>query len=414
MNDQERRRRPPAQQDSLAHPSHAVAGPRNASLTQFAATLDQAPAVARTREASRLLRRAPSSTLPSAAMPVQRVVIDPKRPGWRLDKFDRPTQIHTDIAAKLGFQDDWIERLERRFPNLYADYVVPDNVMVDINILAEQAITQRFSSPANIAALSAARDAVGVVIAAASGALTAARVDYVVQGSGAQMLLGAAAHVAPDDVDIVVTDLVAASAALLRAGFVALQGAGAAPTGGSSAGSPASDGAAASAGSPAAMAASSSSASPAGAAATTATAGKAGGKPAAAGFAPHGIAMSKSTGFGLAARGIPMGKVEGGSLAVRKFRHQVTGKIVDLVIEREMTPAIAQIDRAKVDGVQALSPFEAILSLDYRIRMKGPRTKDIDALRVLATKNRADFTAAQQQRVGEILASLDRPPAVKG
>ncbi len=284
----------------------------------------------------------------------QRVVIDAKRPGWKLDRFDDKDQIYTDLAGRLGYGDAKIEEFEKRFPNLYAEYVVPENVQVDIGVMAEQAILGVIRPPAALNKVSAGRQAVGSVIDAASSALHAARVTFVVQGSGAQMLLGAAPYTAPDDVDIIVNNMVAGSQALRAAGFVELMG--------------------------------DMKENPAAAAAAGAAGGAAG-----------------NSGGARAAVSVATGKTEGGSLAVRKFRHGPTGKTVDLVMEAEMGPAIKYLGREDMDGTTVLSPLEAIKAINYRIQVKGERPKDIQALIVLATKNRFAFSAEQRAAVEAIV-----------
>lgn len=359
----------------------AVTGPHHVALTQLAATLDAAPAVARTAAAARTLRRAAP---PGPAAPVQRVVIDSKRPGWRLDKFERRDRIYTDLAAKLGGGDDMIERFEHDFPHLYETHVARDDIEVDIRLMVEQAVAGRIASPEEINQLGADRHGMRGVIAAASGALAAAGVGHVVQGSGASMLLGAAAHEAPADVDIIVTDMVAGTRALLAAGFarsVEASGAAGGAMGSartSSAGLPAMGGRAwPLIAKSFARGASSSSAAPA----------KAGDAKAAA---PQSGAAA---GQGMA-----------GSLAVRKFTHIATGTHVDMVMEGEMGGLIKNMGSTVVDGVPTLTPFEAIKSLDYRIAMTGgARPKDIAALHVLVAKYRADLTSEQQVEVDRIV-----------
>lgn len=284
----------------------------------------------------------------------QRVVIDAKRPGWKLDRFDDKDQIYTDLAGRLGYGDAKIEEFEKSFPNLHADYVVPENVQVDIGVMAEQAILGKIGPPAALNKVSAGRKAVGSVIDAASSALHAAKVTFVVQGSGAQMLLGAAPYTAPDDVDIIVSNMAAGSQALRAAGFVELMD---------------------------------------DMKENAAAAGAAGG------------AAGNSAGA-RAAVSVATGKSEGGSLVVRKFRHGPTGKTVDLVMEGEMGPTIKSLGREDMDGMTVLSLFEAIKGINYRIRIKGKRPKDIEALIVLATKNRFAFSAEQRAEVEAIVREL--------
>lgn len=360
MQDQEQRHVSPTDHATLARPALA-AGPRHASLVQLSAVLNAAPAVARTAAAARLLQRVPRGAMRPLAKPAavpgqtaQRVVIDAKRPGWKLDRFDDKDQIYTDLAGRLGYGDAKIEEFEKRFPNLYAEYVVPENVQVDIGVMAEQAILGVIRPPAALNSVSAGRQAVGSVIDAASSALHAAKVTFVVQGSGAQMLLGAAPYTAPDDVDIIVNNMVAGSQALRAAGFVELMD--------------------------------DMKENPVAAAAAGAAGGAAG-----------------NSGGARAAVSVATGKTEGGSLAVRKFRHGPTGKTVDLVMEAEMGPAIKYLGREDMDGTTVLSPLEAIKAINYRIQVKGERPKDIQALIVLATKNRFAFSAEQRAAVEAIV-----------
>ena len=362
MQDQEQRHAPPAHRDAVARPALATTGPRHASLMQLSTALNAAPPVARTMATARLLQRAPRAAMrplakPAAApgRPVQRVVIDARRPGWKLDKFDDKDQIYTDLAGRLGYGDAKIEAFQAQFPHLYAQYVAPEDVEVDIDLMAEQAILGAIKPPAELNRLSAARKVVGSVIDAASAALHAASVSFVVQGSGAQMLLGAAPHTAPDDVDIIVTNMATGSQALLKAGFVELKD-------------------------------------------------DAREKPAPAAGGSAGAR---------AAVPIAMEKAGGGSLAVRKFRHGPTGKTVDLVMEGEMGPAIKNLGREEIGGTTVLSPFEAITSIAYRITMsKERRPKDAEALFVLATRNRYAFTPQQQEKVASILREFLGPEAV--
>lgn len=287
----------------------------------------------------------------------QRVVIDAKRPGWKLDRFDDKDQIYTDLAGRLGYGDAKIEEFEKSFPHLHAEYVVPENVQVDIGVMAEQAIFGKIGPPAALNKVSAGRKAVGSVIDAASSTLHAAKVTFVVQGSGAQMLLGAAPFTAPDDVDIIVSNMAAGSQALRAAGFVELMD--------------------------------DVKENPAAAAAAGAAGGAAG-----------------NSAGARAAVSVATGKTEGGSLVVRKFRHGPTGKTVDLVMEGEMGPTIKSLGREDMDGMTVLSPFEAIKGINHRIRMKGTRPKDIEALIVLATKNRFAFSAEQRGEVEAIVREL--------
>jgi len=398
---QQWRQRATARPERVAAAPAAIAGPRHAALTQLAATLDAAPAVARTAATARTLNH---TRPPLAAPPVQRVAVDAKRPGWRLDKFDRRDRIYIDLAAKLGGGDDMIEQFEQQFPNLYATHVAPD-VEVDISRIAEQAVAGRIAPPTEINQLGVARGEMRGVINSASAALAAARVDHVVQGSGANMLLGAAAHEPPEDVDIITTDMVAGSRALLAAGFTA------AAASASGAGA-----AAAAAGAGAGAAAGGARTTSAGLPATSGRVGPLIAKTFAAGTSSPGASAAWAAANAKAAvprtaRGAgsmaAAGQGKESSLAVLKFTHTKTGKRVDLVMQGEMSGFIKDMDRVAVDGVPTLAPIEAIRSLGFRVGATGKvRAKDIAALKVLVAKHGADFTPQQWGEVRRVLQGV--------